>query len=244
MSNLAVYTTSCPSCLTKQKVNSQAFKLAAGKVNCARCGCMFDAQKHRQPPLPVQKNLSKPTAQRKASHTAPHATSPLKKDSFFKNSFLPFLSKAFWFSLCCISLSAATYQLIIYKQQEWVNLPYLNPIYQKLASINQVALLASDHFRQLSLVIEPAKEFSNATLIAFSFQNISPQEQVLPKVQLIFSDLKGNKVSQRVFEASEYLSADSRLIHNVEPAAIVSAKIEILQPALRGVNYQLQLLTP
>ena len=242
MSNLAIYTTNCPSCHAKQKVNPQAFKLAAGKVNCGRCGCMFDAKKHRQQPTPLPNTSLKPTAKPKAA--APQTPRSPDKDSFLKNAVMPALSKAFWFSLCCISLTAAAYQLLIYKQHAWVNLPYLQPIYQKLASVDQVALVASDHFRQLSLVIEPAKKYSNVTLVAFNFQNISPQVQALPKVQLTFSDLKGNKVSQRVFEPAQYLNANSNLIHNVEPAAIVSAKIEILQPALRGVNYQLQLLTP
>jgi predicted Zn finger-like uncharacterized protein len=234
MSNLAIYTTNCPACRAKQRVNPQAFKLAAGKVNCERCGCMFDAKKHRQQVSPSLKSTPKKETLSKAA----------KKNTSSGPTFRVFLKNLFWFILCCISLMAAAYQLIVYKQQDWVNIAFLNPVYQKLASIDQIELKASDHFRQLSLVIEPAQEYSNVTIVAFSFQNISTQEQALPKVQLTFSDLKGNRVSQRVFESLDYLPQNSSLINSVAPAGIISAKIEILQPALRGVNYQLQLLTP
>ncbi len=244
MSNLAIYITSCPSCNVKQKINPKAFKLAAGKVNCEKCGCMFDADKHRQRTAP---QLSPKTAAAKSNKPSAFdlglAGNDKQRKNIAANKRFSF-SKVLWSLLCLISLCSAALQLLVYNQQQWINIPFLNPVYQQLITFGDVKPKSSDYFRQLSIVIEPAEKYTNVTRVSFSFENISIQAQPLPKAQLTFSDLKGKQVSQRIFDSRDYLVSQNSDMMTVASGKAVAAEIEILQPAMRGLNYQLQLLTP
>lgn len=240
MPSHSIYITRCPSCLSKQQVNTAAFTLAAGKVSCVKCRCIFDAQKHRQAvkpphhPTALPATIDKELFKRLAPSTEQTEPPANKTFSHLKDVVL--------IILCTLLLLMAVLQVIASNQQRWANVSWLQPVYHNIAQWWPHSPKSPAHFRQISLSILPAELYSNVMHVSFQFENISDSEQALPKVKLTFSNLQGNPVSQSIFDPQHYLNDQSLLDERVAPQVIVSAKLEILKPSKQGLNYQLQLI--
>ncbi|MEH6445815.1 MAG: zinc-ribbon and DUF3426 domain-containing protein [Oceanospirillaceae bacterium] len=242
----ALYSTHCPSCHSGQLVNPRKFTLAAGKVRCSKCGCMFDAHKHRQtaPLIPSTAN-NRLTLSMKQRKNLQLPTQTAVREATSNNTFLNKLVDSVGVLLILLAILLSIWQLAYFNRDNWIKLTWLQPLYTHVinplkpsSTINQ----AAENFTQLSLVIQPAVAIKNALSINFSFQNTSKKTQNLPSVVLIFSDLNGKLVAQRVFNPVQYLNTDDKQLSQLASQEIVNGQLSILQTAQRGLNYQVLLI--
>ncbi|OUS39275.1 hypothetical protein A9R01_01980 ['Osedax' symbiont bacterium Rs2_46_30_T18] len=243
MASSAQYITKCPSCFKYWRVTPGQFTLAAGKIRCKQCGCMFDAKRNQlQDEEQETKNSTESSpklkfspSQRIAAATHYHGSERPHRPSKTSRSMLV---------LCISLLITASLQLLYFNSNSWSKIPWLQPIYLKAAQLLHPDRPIIESLEQLSLSIEPDSQYKNLLAINFSFTNKATFEQHLPDVKLIFSDLQGRLVAQREFSAQQYLSHQSPVPSKIEPAQIITGQLSILQTASRGLNYKLQLISP
>jgi hypothetical protein len=233
------YKTKCPSCQRYQIARPNAFKLAAGKLLCTQCGCLFDAKKHK-----VQEILLKRTIDKSSTDSSPIDKSLSQKESKKPSTTRLSLKKLTAMLLVILFLIVAMFQLSYFNRDEWASIVWLKPIYERLDFLSDLEVSEANHYRQISLSITPDLVYKNALAIRFSFTNPTELSHPLPQVQLIFTDLQGRLVSQRVFSAGEYLIHLQEITQRITPAQIIDGQLSILQSAKRGLNYQIKLLNP
>ncbi|MFT5706427.1 MAG: putative Zn finger-like uncharacterized protein [Oceanospirillaceae bacterium] len=237
----APYSTHCPSCHSGQLVNPSKFTLAAGKVRCSKCGCMFDAHKHRKTTrLAPSADNNRLTLSMKQRKDLQQSTQPTAREVTSNGTFLNKLIGG----VCVLLLLLSILQLAYFNRDNWINIAWLQPLYTQVINPlrpSSTTNEAAENFTQLSLVIQPAVAIKNALSINFSFQNTSKKTQKLPSVVLIFSDLRGKLVTQRVFNPLQYLNTGDKHVTQLPSQGVVNGELSILQTAQRGLNYQVLL---
>ena len=242
MAASAQYLTQCPSCYKYWRVNPGQFTLAAGKIRCKQCGCMFDAKKNQLHEAQETKNstelapkLKLNPGQRIAAANRYHGTelSPMRSKS-----------RLGMIAICVSLITVAGLQLLFFNSNSWSKIAWLQPAYLQVALWLHPDRPIIESLPQLSLSIKPDSQYKNLLAINFSFTNNARFEQHLPDVKLIFSDLQGRLVAQREFSAQQYLSHQSPQPSNIQPAQVINGQLSILQTAKRGLNYKLELISP
>ena len=242
MASSAQYITKCPSCHKYWRVNPGQFTLAAGKIRCKQCGCMFDAKRNQlqeqakvqESPEPAVK-LKLSSDQRIAAANRYHGTETIK---------LGTKSNTGMRIICTALIIVAGLQLLYFNSHSWSKVPWLQPAYLKVAQLLHPDRPIIESLGQLSLSIEPDDQFKNLLAINFSFTNNASFPQQLPDVKLTFSDLQGRLVARREFNAQQYLSHQQSPPGDIQPAQIINGQLSILQTARRGLNYKLELISP
>ncbi len=116
------YTTVCPACQQLQLVNPKKFTLAAGKLWCVRCRCMFDAKKHRLSKNPTLGN----TNSINSDNSAAVKTAALKPGA--KKRRLNYLYAV----LIMFSLLLTVLQLAFFNRDQWSQINWMKPAYSQV----------------------------------------------------------------------------------------------------------------
>lgn len=120
--------------------------------------------------------------------------------------------------------------------------PDLHPIYT-LACDRLPCQLGKGAYRSIvnrNMVVRPHPAFADALSIDIQLRNDAAFAQPYPALELTFTDLKGRLVAGRVFQPREYLPAD-RAGSPMQAMAPVQLQLEITDPGVRAVSYQLTL---
>ncbi len=88
------------------------------------------------------------------------------------------------------------------------------------------------------LLVRSHSEFANALSVNLVFRNTASFAQPFPALELRFTDADNELVAQRRFLPSEYLPAELADMQMMPPDAPVQIELEILDPGVRAVNYE------
>ena len=88
------------------------------------------------------------------------------------------------------------------------------------------------------LLVRSHTEIANALTVNLVFRNTATFAQPFPALELRFTDADNTLVAQRRFLPSEYLPADLAGMQMMPPDAPVQIQLEILDPGVRAVNYE------
>ncbi|EPJ48412.1 MAG: hypothetical protein OFPII_06190 [Osedax symbiont Rs1] len=118
----AAYTTACPACQQLQLVNPKNFTLAAGKLWCVRCRCMFDAKKHRLTKSSTLENTDSINANKVA------ATKSTTLKPVAKKRRLNYLYTV----LIVFSILLTVLQLAYFNRDQWSQINWMKPAYNQV----------------------------------------------------------------------------------------------------------------
>lgn len=88
------------------------------------------------------------------------------------------------------------------------------------------------------LLVRSHTEIANALSVNLAFRNTAAFAQPFPVLELRFTDADNTLVAQRRFLPAEYLTADLADMQMMPPDAPVQIQLEILDPGVRAVNYE------
>lgn len=88
------------------------------------------------------------------------------------------------------------------------------------------------------LLVRSHSEIANALSVNLVFRNTASFAQPFPALELRFTDATNALVAQRLFLPSEYLPAELADMQMMPPDAPVQIQLEILDPGVRAVNYE------
>lgn len=88
------------------------------------------------------------------------------------------------------------------------------------------------------LLVRSHSEFANALSVNLVFRNTASFAQPFPALELRFTDADNKLVAQRRFLPAEYLPAELADMQMMPPDAPVQIELEILDPGVRAVNYE------
>lgn len=88
------------------------------------------------------------------------------------------------------------------------------------------------------LLIRSHTEIANALTVNLVFRNTATFSQPFPALELRFTDADNTLVAQRRFLPAEYLPEDLAGMQMMPPDAPVQILLEILDPGVRAVNYE------
>ncbi|MDO8271378.1 MAG: zinc-ribbon and DUF3426 domain-containing protein [Gammaproteobacteria bacterium] len=88
------------------------------------------------------------------------------------------------------------------------------------------------------LLVRSHAEIANALSVNLVFRNTAAFAQPFPALELRFTDADNALVAQRRFLPSEYLPAELADMQMMPPDAPVQIQLEILDPGVRAVNYE------
>ena len=88
------------------------------------------------------------------------------------------------------------------------------------------------------LLVRSHTEIANALTVNLVFRNTAAFAQPFPALELRFTDADNTLIAQRRFLPSEYLTEDLADMQMMPPDAPVQIVLEILDPGVRAVNYE------
>ena len=91
------------------------------------------------------------------------------------------------------------------------------------------------------LLVRSHPEYENALEVSFVFHNDSPVPQHFPDVELLFSDVNGQPVANRLFGPREYLPVELRQLEDMPSKSSVQAQLELVDPGEQAVHYTLKI---
>ncbi|GGB88848.1 hypothetical protein GCM10011352_13570 [Marinobacterium zhoushanense] len=118
----------------------------------------------------------------------------------------------------------------------------LHPIYA-LACDSLACELGRGAYRSITnqrMVVRPHPAFADALSVDIQLRNDAAFAQPFPALSLTFTDLKGRLVASRVFQPREYMPSN-RVGELMQPMTPVQLQLEITDPGVRAVSYQLEL---
>ncbi|MGB1237655.1 MAG: DUF3426 domain-containing protein [Pseudomonadales bacterium] len=149
----------------------------------------------------------------------------------------------FAYLLCVLLSGTIIVQLGYFNRASWSQYSVLAPAYSAAQRWLGNDVWQLEQLEQLALKIVDHREYQDSLLVSFELHNRGAITLQAPDVELIFSDLQGNVTARRRFAAHHYLSATPKAI-KLAAGASVNARLAILKPAERALNYRLDLKVP
>lgn len=98
--------------------------------------------------------------------------------------------------------------------------------------------------KSYNLVVRSHPDAQNALAIDSILLNTATFSQPFPKLTLAFTDIDNNPVAHRIFEPSEYLAGELAGVTEMPSQRPIHIALEILDPGVEAVNYQLAIVNP
>ncbi|MBV1786930.1 zinc-ribbon and DUF3426 domain-containing protein [Marinobacterium sp. D7] len=154
----------------------------------------------------------------------------------------PFITTG-WALASLLALLTLAGQYLWFERATLAHHEELHPIYL-LACDSLPCELDNGAYRSIvnqGMVVRPHPAFADALSVDIQLRNDAAFAQPFPALSLSFTDLKGRPVASRVFKPQEYLPVDRRG-ELMQPMTPVQLQLEITDPGVHAVSYQLELL--
>lgn len=95
-----------------------------------------------------------------------------------------------------------------------------------------------------NLVVRSHPSVAQALVVDAIVYNRAPFAQPFPRLELSFSDVRGNTIAGRVFEPAEYLGGELAGEDSMPPDTPVHLTLELVDPGPEAAGYAMRLLPP
>ena len=143
--------------------------------------------------------------------------------------------------------------LLLASQFMWFNRQQLST-YPELTSIYTTACkhlpchlktaLVLEMIETQQLVVHPQKNYQGVLSVTLLLENKATFSQPFPAIQLSFSDRRGQLISQRAFQPTEYLKNTQIAPVNMPAKTPIKVSFDILDPGRRALSYEAILKIP
>ncbi|MBS98417.1 MAG: hypothetical protein CMI01_07035 [Oceanospirillaceae bacterium] len=154
----------------------------------------------------------------------------------------PFVT-AGWMLACLLALMALGGQYLWFERATLALRPELQPIYvlacERLpCQLNHTAV---DAIETQQMVVRPHPAYADALTVDIRLLNDAAFSQPFPALELTFTDVKGQRVAQRLFRPFQYLTAESYPDRLMPAGTPIELQLEITDPGAQAVSYTLDL---
>lgn len=125
-----------------------------------------------------------------------------------------------------------------------------HPLYRQM-SASVCTLLACRNFAETDISqftvsgqVRPSGTHNQILELQAELRNLSDRSQLLPDLEVRFSDRFGNSLAERRFSANEYLRSGSSGPRELGVDQRVQVTLELYDPGPEAVGYELNLVTP
>ena len=259
--------TQCIECETILPVRAGELALAHGQVRCSSCGVVFlaleslcedlDENGHvrtcfhsERPPTLADPRagdrmiddlfLSQPTEDSYEPEFYVAPPPPVPRE--IHDSAPPRWPRSLlWGAAALLLLAVLAGQWIRqeHRQQRWN--PELRPWLQRACVVFGCRVpLPSDRsmIRLVGRNIRPHPSVAGALIISAAMQNQAPFAQSFPTVEIVLSNLSGNKVAMRRFGPAEYLDEGTSLEAGMPPQILLPLVFEVVDPGDDAVAFE------
>ena len=248
--------TTCTHCASVFRIYSEQLESARGQVRCSQCMQVFNALIHLEnysgQPIhqvsdaeigeAVEEFTSAPTAE---STQAEQDVLSLKEAMYGENhKSAQSLKPILWIVGILLMIIITTVQVIYYQRYQLIS----SSQYQQQI-LNLCQILPCDRSRfsnpaQIRMVernVFSHPTHNKALMITGSFVNDAPFEQSMPQLLISLSDIQGNLIANRQFNAQEYLTDKSKT--TLAPGKSAQFKLEILDPGTEALTYEFEFIS-
>ncbi len=156
-------------------------------------------------------------------------------------------SWAGWTICTLLALLLLASQLMWFNRQQLSTYPELTSIYTtacKHLPCHLEAALVLEMIETQQLVVHPQKDYQGVLSVTLLLENKATFSQPFPAIQLSFSDRRGQLISQRAFQPTEYLKNTQIAPVNMPAKTPIEVSFDILDPGRRALSYEVILIIP
>lgn len=245
--------TRCPYCKTSFHLGPLQLQAAGGKVRCGACLNIFDAKSHFlveqkylfDSPLPLPS-----TSQVEAEDLEPEIEELLEQETEEEDEIYPVMTAAntraptsrLWGPLALVAVLTLPIQLFWWQptallEQRW----YQDFLRQSCATLPcEMTSFQDIEYVSLTGLIQPSNTHKQVLTALLELRNQAPLPQPFPALSLRFMNLRGDPVSSRIFEPSEYLQAEASGRRFMDPNSRTQIELEIYDPGGDAISYEFE----
>ncbi|MEH6492279.1 zinc-ribbon and DUF3426 domain-containing protein [Halopseudomonas sp.] len=152
-----------------------------------------------------------------------------------------------WTPLCLLAIGALLTQIVTYNLEAWARDERWRPTLEGICLVTGCELpvrVDISQVRSSNLLVRPHPEFPNAVAIDVIIYNRAAYPQPFPVVRMLFTDNRGNSVSEKRFRPEEYLGGELAGRNLMPPQTPIHIALSMVAPGPQASSYNLDFLSP
>ncbi len=152
-----------------------------------------------------------------------------------------------WTPLCLLAVGALLAQIVTYNLEAWARDERWRPTLEGICLVAGCELpvrVDIGQVRSSNLLVRPHPEFPNAVAIDVIIYNRADYPQPFPVVRMLFTDNRGNNVSEKRFRPEEYLGGELAGRNLMPPQTPIHIALSMVAPGPQASSYNLDFLSP
>ncbi len=149
--------------------------------------------------------------------------------------------------LCALLLALLAGQYLWRQLPVYSQVDALRPGYARFCAwvgCELPAYIRASSIRNDNVALQSHPDYPDAYLLAASFHNAAPFPQPFPMVVLRFTSFDARTVAMREFAPAEYLRPELLALGLMPPNAPVQIELEVMNPGIEAVGYQVSFRAP
>ena len=246
--------TTCTHCNSVFRIHIEQLDSARGRVRCSQCMQVFNALTNLENYSGLPVHQLTPSEINKLEGAANSGDQPqstqadglsLREAMYGENHKSELsLKPVLWITGILLLIIITTIQVIYYQRYQLIS----STQYQRQI-LNLCQILPCDkskfsnpeQIRMVERNVFSHPTHGKALMITGSFINDAPFEQRMPQLMISLSDIKGNLIASRQFNAQEYLTDKTRT--TLAPGKATQFKLEILDPGNEALTYEFEFVS-
>lgn len=252
--------TQCPHCNCIFQITESQLEQAEHQVRCGHCLGIFKAKlllddevfvddnetgiaNFHKPPI---EDIPAISHEGRKSVIQPDVVPPaLRAEIGNPKKYYSFASTFFWLLAILTMIAAGLLQYAYYERALLVQHNELRPWLEKLCLYARCELPEPRDPTRIELTHKNVYTHPNqpqALMISATIVNQAEFQQAFPRIDIIFSNVRGQDVAGRRFSPEEYLNIPAEQISKMEPGEPVSFNIEIMDSGTELMSYRFDFL--
>ncbi|SDS23892.1 MJ0042 family finger-like domain-containing protein [Halopseudomonas sabulinigri] len=152
-----------------------------------------------------------------------------------------------WTPLCLLAIGALLAQIVTYNLEAWARDERWRPTLEGICLVAGCELpvrVDISQVRSSNLLVRPHPDFPNAVAIDVIIYNRADYPQPFPVVRMLFTDNRGNSVSEKRFRPEEYLGGELAGRNLMPPQTPIHIALSMVAPGPQASSYNLDFLSP
>jgi predicted Zn finger-like uncharacterized protein len=250
--------TRCPACHTVHPINAELLARASGKFRCGKCHKVNNALEALFDQWPDASQQGAPAGELPelgiaiSLHAAgeiaanPDAAVPDGDAAGSTTGSRP--PRSAWLRILWIAAALVLTVVVSFKLAMFFQLPLLqNPVLQRVLislGIQQAAVPApgsnTENIELLARTMKPHPSRPGVLLLTASIVNHAEGRQLYPEVDVTLVDIRGQRLSRKLFKPADYLSSSAELRSGMAPGAHLTFTLEIEDPGNAATGFEIQ----
>ncbi len=240
--------TQCPQCSTSFRISDQNLTAAGGKVQCGKCGKIFNAlytlSKHPLNDSEPVDILQISSIDRLSSDNIAERYQ-LTEDSELSKEMTPSKPSTLKWGALGLLLCALLFTQVSYFMSDRLaqGYPMLRPWLEQFCAATHCELAlqrAPDRIAITHRDVRNHPSLPRALLINITMKNEASFIQAYPQLKLSFFDINHNLIATRTFQANEYLPQDVDIHHGFPAGTPLNVILELIDPDRNAVNFEFE----